>query len=77
MRAYGRPTTPLDMRVDGQSFNITNDGTYIVLGVSQRGFPIQKDNIRAFPAPVRYLIDGICQRVEHADPNLGHKAAAC
>ncbi|RYP03234.1 hypothetical protein DL764_005281 [Monosporascus ibericus] len=61
IRAYGKPPPPLDMRVDGQSFNITNDERILFWefhrGVAASvGLPIQKENIRVIPAWVALLM---------------------
>ncbi|KAI0839434.1 NAD(P)-binding protein [Hypoxylon sp. FL0890] len=54
VRAYGKPPPPSDMRVDGESFNVTNDEP-VKFWEFQRaiaasvGLPVKEDEIRVIP----------------------------
>ncbi|KAF7950712.1 uncharacterized protein EAE97_002264 [Botrytis byssoidea] len=54
LRAYGKPVPPLETRVDGQTFNITNDERILFWEFQRRisaaiGFPIKEEDIKIIP----------------------------
>lgn len=54
MRAYGKPVPPLETRVDGQTFNVTNDERILFWEFQRRisaaiGFPIKDRDIKIIP----------------------------
>lgn len=61
LRAYGQPAPPLEERVDGQCFNVTNDERVLfwdfqrAIGASV-GLGVAKENIKVIPAWVGLLM---------------------
>ncbi|TEY59799.1 hypothetical protein BOTCAL_0186g00200 [Botryotinia calthae] len=54
LRAYGKPVPPLETRVDGQTFNITNNERILFWEFQRRisaaiGFPIKDEDIKIIP----------------------------
>ncbi|KAF3767737.1 NAD(P)-binding protein [Cryphonectria parasitica EP155] len=68
LRAYGRPPPASDMRVDGESFNITNEEP-IPVWYFQRaiaasvGLPVKTEEIKTIPVWVAYLMATIAEWV--------------
>jgi sterol-4alpha-carboxylate 3-dehydrogenase (decarboxylating) len=54
LRAYGKPAPPMERRVDGQTFNVTNNERILFWDFQRRisaavGFPIKKEEIKVIP----------------------------
>lgn len=54
LRAYGKPAAPIEIRVDGQTFNVTNDERILFWDFQRHisaavGFPVKKEEIKVIP----------------------------
>jgi sterol-4alpha-carboxylate 3-dehydrogenase (decarboxylating) len=61
LRAYGQPAAPMEMRVDGQTFNVTNDERILFWDFQRHisaavGFPVKKEEIKVIPKWVAMLM---------------------
>ncbi|KAI0016369.1 C-3 sterol dehydrogenase/C-4 decarboxylase family protein [Xylariomycetidae sp. FL0641] len=61
VRAFGKPPPPLESRVDGQSFNVTNDERILFWDFHRAvaasvGIPIKKEDVKVVPVWVGLLM---------------------
>ncbi|KAJ4391114.1 erg26, C-3 sterol dehydrogenase [Gnomoniopsis smithogilvyi] len=66
LRAYGKPPPPAEMRVDGESFNVTNNEPVPFWEFQRRiaasiGLPVKPEEIRILPVWFAYLIATIAE----------------
>ena len=66
LAAYGRPQPPLDSRVDGECFNITNDERVLFWDFQRRiaaagGFPVKEEEIKVVPVWLGLMIGWISE----------------
>ncbi|KUI69913.1 Sterol-4-alpha-carboxylate 3-dehydrogenase, decarboxylating [Cytospora mali] len=65
-RAYGKPPSPIDMRVDGECFHVTNDERVLFWDFQRAiaasiGLPVKKEEIKVIPVWVAYLFAALSE----------------